>query len=194
MSMHLKATLVAIGLSATALSAQAATMSCSIGSGGSAVSYSLSHSIAAACFSGNDTNTIDANFAQFASTNWVLAQKNDDASNGDKAITFSTAPINGNQSGSWALNAFTGASQVVINLKAGNSWGAFLLDLTRPMPLSGLWSSTKDLSHASIYYKRGIQPPPPPPPPPPAVPVPASMPLLLLGLAGIGAIKRRKNS
>lgn len=157
---------------------EAATMSCT-----SAATYSLSDASNAACFSGNDTNQIDATFSLFGSTGWILSDKNDDASAGDGTIEFTTAPINGAQSGNWAIDTLAGLSEIVITLKAGNGFGAFLLDLTVPDPLSGSWASTKDLSHASIYYNGD---------PVSAVPLPAALPLFLSALAGLGLLGWRR--
>lgn len=144
----------------------------------------------AACFDGNDTNTIDSAFEMFGVTGWVLAAKSGGA-DGDGAITYTDAPSNGNKTGSWGISGFAGAAQVVLTLKAGHFWGSFLLDST-----SGNWATSKDLSHSSIYYIPGITNPDPDPNTPLPTPVPASLPLLLggLGLFAIVAKRRRKTA
>jgi hypothetical protein len=159
----------------TANPVQAALMSCT-----SATTYSLSDATQSACFSDNDTNQIDASFSLFAMTGWVLASKND-GSDGDGLIKFTDAPDNGDKSGSWGINTLAGLDNIVITLKAGNGFGAFLLDLTVSDPLSGTWSSGKDLSHASIYYNGE----------PTVVPEPSTLALIGLGLFGIGMARRR---
>ncbi len=155
--------------------AQAGPMTCT-----SATNYLLSDATQSACFSGNDTNQIDPSFSLFGMTGWVLSDKND-GPDGDGVISFTTAPANGDKSGSWAIDTLAGLDNIVITLKAANGFGAFLLDLTVSDPLSGTWSSGKDLSHASIYYKGE----------PTKVPEPSTLALIGLGLVGIGIARRR---
>nr|WP_319384360.1 VPLPA-CTERM sorting domain-containing protein [uncultured Roseibium sp.] len=165
------------------LSAQAVTMGCTVtgGGGNSGASLSLTHSTMAYCEAANDTNTITPTYSLFGMTGWVLSEKNDD-NNGDGTIEFTSAPINGNKSGNWTIDTLAGLSHVVITLVAGNGFGAFLLDLSVNDPLTGSWTSSKDLSHASIYYKGT----------PTMVPLPAGAVLLLTGLAGLGFAARRR--
>ncbi|MFV8572441.1 PEP-CTERM sorting domain-containing protein [Marinobacter sp. SBS5] len=156
--------------------AQAGLMSCS-----SATSYSLSNATQSACFTGNDSNQIDKDFSLFGMDGWMLAHKND-GPDGDGLISFTSAPDNGAKSGNWAIDTLAGLDNIVITLKAGNGFGAFLLDLTVGDPLSGTWSSGKGLSHASIYYKGE---------PTIKVPEPSILALMGLGLLGVGIARRR---
>ncbi|NWN90908.1 PEP-CTERM sorting domain-containing protein [Marinobacter adhaerens] len=157
-------------------SAQGGPMSCT-----SATTYTLSDAANSACFSGNDSNEIDASFSLFGMTGWVLADKND-GPDGDGVINFTTAPSNGSESGNWAIDTLAGLNNVVITLKAGNGFGAFLLDQSVSDPLSGSWESGKDLSHASIYYNGQ---------PTTEVPEPGTLALISLGLLGLGISRKR---
>ncbi|WP_306141880.1 VPLPA-CTERM sorting domain-containing protein [Roseibium sp. MMSF_3412] len=163
------------------LSAQAAPMNCVTSAGGSGATLTLANSTQAFCTTGNDTNTITSTYSLFGMTGWVLSEKNDSA-DGDGTIEFTDAPVNGTKSGDWTIDTLAGLTNVVITLKAGNGFGAFLLDLSVGNPLTGTWMSTKDLSHASIYYNGN----------PTAVPLPAGVLLLVTGLAGLGFAARRR--
>ncbi len=154
----------------------ASAATCSIGTGGGAVGFTLTVSGAAECFAGNDTNTIDDAFEMFGMDMWVLASKNDSGT-GDQAITFTDAPVNGDFSGTWGISDISAFDKVVVTLKAGNFFGAFLVTDT-----SGTWSATKDLSHSSIYYNGESA----------IIPLPAAGWLMLAGLGGIAALRRRK--
>lgn len=158
----------------------ASAATCSIGN----ASFTLNPAVGSAeCYSGNDTNTIDDAFEMFSMTGWVLADKNDDMNSGDQSIMFDGSVAdnvaNGTKGGDWAITSLA-ASKVVVTLKAGNQFGAFLVD-----SLTGTWSATKDLSHSSIYYIPGGgvggQ-----------VPLPAAGWMLIAGLGGIAAVRRRK--
>ena len=159
-------------LASLAVTAEAATCA-------SSATFELNGATSAACFTGNDSNQINASFSLFGKTGWMLADKNDDNATGSP-ITFTTNPTNGDKSGSWEVADWAGRTtgDVVITLKAGNGFGAFLVktDLNY-----GIWSSSKDLSHASIYY-RGVTP----------VPLPAGGILLLSALAGLGFARYRR--
>jgi len=188
--MTLKSILLTLAVSVGALTVQvdmAAAATCSVGSGNgnNATSYTLSEAVGAECFSGNDTNTIVDAFTMFGKTGWVLSEKND-GPDGDGVITFTDAPSNGDKSGDWAIDALAGLDHIVITLKAGSGFGAFLLDLTTANPLTGTWETGKGLSHASIYYNgvpdTSINP----------VPLPAAAWMLLAGLGGLVAIARRR--
>ena len=155
--------------------------------GKKSTTYTVEVSCASACFSGNDTNTIDSTTELFGKTGWILADKNDDATSGDQNLIFADdpfiGPVNDTTRGEWAIANPDNYSSVFMTLKAGNSFAAFLLNAATFM--TGNWSSSRDLSHASIYYWGEPNPAP--------VPLPASGLLLLAGLGGLVAARRRKS-
>ncbi len=173
------------GLAGTAT---AATLSCATegkGKGNSGATFSLSNATAASCFSGNDTNQVDAGFSLFGKSGWMLSDKNDDATSGDGKAGFGFfQPLNGTKFGLWSIAGRDKVEDVAITLKAGSGFAAFLLDTTA---LAGLWSSSKDLSHASVYYNGEPTPPAP-------IPLPAAAWMLLAGLGGLGAVARRRRT
>ena len=174
-------TLAVATLGISTLSAQAAPMNCQTSLDNNGATLTLSHSTQAFCTTGNDTNTITSTYSLFGMTGWVLSEKNDN-NDGDGTIEFTDAPVNDDMSGDWSIDTLAGLTNVVITLKAGNGFGAFLLDLSVGNPLAGTWMSTKELSHASIYYNGT----------PTMVPLPAGVVLLLTGLAGLGFAARRR--
>ena len=171
--------LAAIVMSFT-VSAQAGLQTCTAGSGGSSATFELDAATSAECFDGNDTNSINATFELFGKTGWILSDKSD-GPDGDGTIVFAASPTNGAKSGGWEIDTLAGLNEIFITLKAGNGFGAFLLDLTGSDPLSGTWSSSKGLSHASIYYRGESN----------EVPEPGIIALLALGFLGIGIVGRR---
>lgn len=159
------------------------------------VSFTLDGAAGSQCMAGNDLGRhgIAANDLDFFGlTNWVVGVSTDptagDGSIGAEATGQNTA------SGTWSIDSYSGMGPLMIVLKSGHQFGAFLLgDLASA--LSGTWSIErercnargcntigKDLSHASVYYS----------PVPSAVPVPAAGLMLLAGLAGLAALRRKR--
>jgi hypothetical protein len=139
------------------------------------------------CYSGNDTNTIDANFSLGGKTGWMLADKTDD---GNAYLdggfdTFTMSPTY-----SWSVLNPLGYDFVMVTLKQGSSFAAFLLDSAAD--LSGNWftqgpgKSTGGLSHASVYFSGEPAPAP--------VPLPAGAALLPAGLAALAFLRRRRKA
>jgi hypothetical protein len=169
---------------------EAATVSCATGGGGkgkSGAEFALTGALEAACFGGNDTNSIDAGFTLFGETGWTLVGKTDGGSWGD-GPRFVAAPENGEKRGGWRIDAGDAPlGDLALTLKAGPGFAAFLLD---PAQLSGEWRSGKDLSHASLYRRTRPDAPPAPAP----IPLPAAGVLLASAVAAtalVGRLRRR---
>lgn len=130
----------------------------------------------------------------FFGMDYTLSFKSDEAK-GDGKITFTDMPVDENASDlSWAISDPAGiASQVIIGFKQSGLYAAFLLSSN-----SGSWSITKlhksdpnknkiinDYSHVDIWYKpSGVT----------SVPLPASLPLVLAGMAGLGIFGWRRRA
>jgi hypothetical protein len=116
---------------------------------------------------------------QFTASGFVAIADTDDSSVGVGSGAWVTTPIKGTNSGTFQISSAVGAeyTTLVLALKAGNGWAAFLLpdDI-----LSGTWSSSKGLSHANLY---GVLS---------AVPLPPSLPTFAAGLALLGFLGWRK--
>lgn len=180
---------VSAGLAAVfvAAAASAAPLSCSTDK----LQFDLSNAIDSFCYQkhqlpgakGNDKRDITSAFTLFGLTGWKASDANDDAS-GDGTIEFKREPKNGTKSGDWTIDTLAGLTKVVIVLKSSTSWGAFLLDLSVKNPLAGRWKSSRNLSHATIYYNDS--------PDVTNVPVPASGLLFAGGLGILGLVARRR--
>jgi hypothetical protein len=116
---------------------------------------------------------------QFAASGFVAIADTDDSSVGAGSGAWVAVPINGANSGTFQISSAVGAqyTSLVLALKAGNGWAAFLLP---DDVLSGTWSSSKRLSHANLY---GVLS---------AVPLPPSLPTFAAGLALLGFLGWRK--
>lgn len=168
---------------ASAASAATIAVSCP-NNGGPDTVYSLTNSTVGQCHDGNDINSVSGSFELLPGlTGWTRADSTDAGAPQNNLIQFTTAPVGGANSGTWTIDTLAGLTQIAIVLKAGSSFAAFLIDLTVPNPLTGTWTSSRDLSHASIYY-RGT--------PVREVPIPAALPLLLTGLGGLFAMGARR--
>lgn len=161
-----------------ALSQPASAITC--GSGGSAATYTLTENDGETCVPGGNPpfngDLLSLEFPGMTAMDYTFAYKLEGGVvSGDGAITFTDPPTIGDLSGDWTLSGL--AEQTVIILKAGNSAAAFLVS-----DLTGTWTSSKELSNASVWYKGDVN----------IIPLPASLPLLLAGLAGLGLLTRRR--
>lgn len=180
-------------LALSASPAAAMTLSCTAGGGGPSgqdVAFTLADAIDARCYPEegeagniNDSEALFNDVANggadplFGMSGWELQDKNDDAISGLMEVVFTGGPINGDKSGTWDISSIAGYDKVVIVLKSAVGIGVFLIET-----VSGTWTSSKGLSHASIYTIGD----------PIAVPVPAGLPLLLTALGGLAFVSRRR--
>lgn len=191
--MSLKLRIAAIvGAMCLATSASAAT--CSINN----VHFTLDGASGAQCMAGNNLNShgiVAEDLEFFALTGWLVGDSTVSGV-GDGVAQFGDAPVKNTTSGTWSLASFTGTGSLMIVLKAGSQYGAFLLSQASES-LSGTWGITREfcslknvcstigkpLSHASVYYNT-----------PAAVPVPAAGLMLLGGLGGLAALRRKRKA
>lgn len=140
------------------------------------------------CFSGNDKGGPGSVPGEtfFGSDKWVLGFATDDG-DGSGNVTIALTGQN------WSLSGMT-FQHMMVALKQANSFALFKLDSTKA--LSGTWgtqqfnpmgmlTSTNDLSHASIWYVPDSIAP---------IPLPAAGWLMLAGLGGLAALRRRKSA
>lgn len=134
----------------------------------------------------NDTKQVIADLDPFGIKTWMLGDKTDDDDpQGDVYFASFTenAPL------TWSVLNPLGYTSVMITLKQGDSFAAFLLDTAKA--LSGTWftegpsNSRGDISHASVWYAGEKNPAP--------VPLPAAAVLLPLGVASLALFRRRKS-
>jgi hypothetical protein len=181
---------LAAGLAAFA-AAPASAVTC--GTGMTAVGYDLIQDFTAlsgVCSAGtgalgNDTPTNVNSLAPGGIDTWVLGDKSDGG--GDQNVTFDD-PVPASGQTTWAVLNPNNYPFLLVTLKQGNSYAAYVLDVT--LALVGVWDtsgpggSENDLSHASVFYSGDPAP----------IPVPAAGLLLASALGGIAALRRRQRA
>jgi hypothetical protein len=198
MRLNLLAAAAALALNFGAGTSEASTITCNFVQGNlsNTTDYELSVSGAAACgLEGNDDvaalGSIPGVFA--APPVWTLASKTDKPADGDGFLTLTGLNPTTATGGTWSISAFPDLTQIAVVLKAGNNFAAFLLT---PFIDGGSWFSSRGISHASVYYRScnagdpgcGVTPTPN------VIPLPAAGWLLLAGVGGLAAIRRRRKA
>lgn len=138
----------------------------------------------------------------FGVADWGAESKIDDLA-GQVSFAGTTLSVSNENDGDedvWGLTGVGAYDSLMFVLKGGNSFSAFLMDITT---LSGSWdrnsmvtggantpvqnrSRGNELSHWSVYVAGNGSPPPSP------VPLPAAVWMLLAALGGLGMTRMRK--
>lgn len=162
----------------------AVTLNCVGANNGQNLDATLDTALMGACVTGENDDGANGYFSNnptvFGVDGWIKSDKDiDNSPNGP--IFFTQSVGVGDSSGTWSINGFAGYTNVAIALKAGRSFGLFLLDTSAGT--TGTWSTSRDLSHATIWIQGQ--------PVIPAVPLPASALFLLAGIAGFAGMRRK---
>ncbi len=181
-SLTIRALAVVGTMAALSTTAQAAVMSCAQNQNPLSNS-SFSHAVDKLCgISGNDAGAqgyFASNPTVFGLDGWTLAYKVDPGIDGDGEIVLNPGhPGVGSNGGNWSVDTFNGYLDVVVALKAGNGFDLYKVDTDF---LSGEWTTSKGLSHFSIWYTGDQMS---------QVPLPASGLLLLGGLFGLRTLRK----
>lgn len=198
---YLKLAVAAGGIS-LALTGFASALTLASGSTTCSVSdFTIDGANSSACegaYDGNDSNqNLDG---VFGTNGWMEIVKVDDpASDGTQNGVTLNVGNNGGTSGTWSVSDWNGYSLVMAVIKGGPTFSAYLLG--DPSGTSGTWDTNgilngnggrgPGLSHLTLYYAQNGDNPPHPPAP---IPLPAAGWLLLAGIGGMAALKRRRKS
>jgi hypothetical protein len=198
MKTTLKSALLAVGLAVAATGgAHAASVSGTCNAGNKFVSLfsvEANDSSNVFCQAGNPDYSESAGTPTltFGTHTFTLAYKSvagigSSQEKGDSAYTFSSF-LGGTSSGTWSLSAAPSESlKLLVGIKQGTSYAAFLVNAQ-----SGTWftangptsSPGTGVSHYDLWYLDSTTP----------VPLPAAGWMLIAGIGGIAAMKRRKKT
>lgn len=134
-------------------------------------------------FLNTDPITVNEDGGFFDMNTWIFGDKHDgvNATSGSYDFTGSTGSDAGN---SWLLVFKSGSETTLVGYMVNALSGDWDSPFIEP-PFLFPGNGPKDVSHISFYYKPGDEV---------VIPLPASLPLLLGGLAGLGIISRRRKA
>jgi hypothetical protein len=189
---------VSLAVALTAGAAGAATLDPASGGTKCALSNFTTSTACAGAYEGNNSNQdLDGLFGEDWGGEFLKIETPKDWNGSvlSKAASGVTLTIlgKGDAEGTWSVDTWGTFTKIMAVLKGGSSFSAYLVDLA---DLSGTWNTLgiekgngkpgPGLSHISFYGIKGDVPPPS------EVPLPAAGWLMLAGIGGLAALRRRK--